>query len=271
MRLTRQKFVAIALAIAVLLVGAATVSLAGEEGDAEVHMKIVRKVIVDCDETSGEDCEHQVHIQTLGDSHVVDVGGHEMVWVAGGDQGVHFATGHGYVGEGGFLGIQLTELTPELRSHFGVAAEEGVMVSKVVDDSAAFRAGLAVGDIITRIDGETMGSSMDLIHAVRSGEEGESIAIEVWRDGSVQTVAAVLDGHEMPAHLPHQVFINCADDDEDCAVKIAGGLHHVRSYDCPEGEECEIEIKCTDGDCDCSIDGDPIDCEELHEGHSNGD
>ena len=41
----------------------------------------------------------------------------------------------------GYLGVGLTELTPELRTHFGVPEESGVMVSKVEPGSPAEKAG----------------------------------------------------------------------------------------------------------------------------------
>ena len=51
---------------------------------------------------------------------------------------------------GKVLGVGLTDLTPELREHFGVGGDAGVMISRVVEDSPAAKAGLRVGDIIER-------------------------------------------------------------------------------------------------------------------------
>ena len=95
----------------------------------------------------------------------------------------------------GFLGVELTRLTPDLRRHFGVPADEGVMVGKVVDDSAAFRAGLDVGDIVTRVAGETVRDSSDLSSAIRR-RGGETVDLEVWRDGSVRTLTATVEQKE---------------------------------------------------------------------------
>lgn len=83
----------------------------------------------------------------------------------------------------GFLGVELTSLTPELRTHFGVPDDRGVMIGHVEDDSPAARAGLQVGDIITGIDGEKVDSPWDLSAAVRKHEGGEDADLEVWRDG----------------------------------------------------------------------------------------
>ncbi|MEO1085234.1 MAG: PDZ domain-containing protein [Acidobacteriota bacterium] len=96
----------------------------------------------------------------------------------------------------GFLGVEITSLTPDLRRHFGVDEEEGVMIGKVVDDSAAARAGLAVGDIITRVDGRTIEGSWDLTAAIRDNEGGDTVAIEYWRDGRVAQESVTLGTRE---------------------------------------------------------------------------
>ena len=96
----------------------------------------------------------------------------------------------------GFLGVEITSLTPELRRHFGVGEDEGVMIGKVVDDSAAFRAGLEVGDIITRVGDESIEGAWDLTSAIRGSEGGETILVEYWRDGTVNQQAVVLDARE---------------------------------------------------------------------------
>lgn len=96
----------------------------------------------------------------------------------------------------GFLGVEITSLTPDLRRHFGVNEDEGVMIGKVVDDSAAFRAGLEVGDIVTRVDGRTIEGSWDLTSAIRESATGETVSIEFWRDGTVNQLAVTLDERE---------------------------------------------------------------------------
>jgi S1-C subfamily serine protease len=68
----------------------------------------------------------------------------------------------------GYLGVGLTDLTPELRAHFGVPQEAGVMVSKVDAGSPAEKAGLKVGDVVTAIDGKPVATSFDVRLRIRS-------------------------------------------------------------------------------------------------------
>jgi membrane-associated protease RseP (regulator of RpoE activity) len=92
----------------------------------------------------------------------------------------------------GFLGINLTELTPELRAHFGVPEEEGVMVSKVEDGSPADKAGVKVGDILTSVDGQAIKNSWDVMAKVRRMEDGQQVPLEVWRNGRAQNLTATV-------------------------------------------------------------------------------
>lgn len=110
---------------------------------------------------------------------------------------------HVYDSEGpsvrrGYLGVGLVDLTPELRSHFGVPDDAGVMVSSVEDGSPADKAGLKVGDILTSLDGKDVESSWDIRMRVRELKEGEQVPLQVWRDGKAQNVSATIALRERP-------------------------------------------------------------------------
>jgi PDZ domain len=125
----------------------------------------------------------------------------------------------------GFLGVQLTELTPDLRAHFGVG-DSGVLVGRVEPDSPAAKAGLRVGDILTAVDGESVESGMDATRAIRRKKDGEVTALEVWRDGRVQNLTATIaerDRHSIdmgPMLWEHRI----AGDDPELRDKVRLGL-----------------------------------------------
>lgn len=96
----------------------------------------------------------------------------------------------------GYLGVGLTDLTPELRAHFGVPEGSGVMVSKVESGSPAEKAGVRVGDILTSVDGKEIQSSWDAQWKIRGEEEGQQVPLEVWRNGKVQTLSAAIEKRE---------------------------------------------------------------------------
>lgn len=240
---------------------------AAESTEPETHRRMVHKVVIDCAEDSAEGCEDDVRVEVMSGDHEVTAGDHSMIWVGDGKHRRHISIHGGQHGAGGFLGVQLTDLTPELRTHFGVSEDDGVMISRVIDGSAAFQAGLQAGDIITGVDDASIGSTTDLVHAIRSREAGESVSLEVWRDGSYSRIEAALEQRDLP-HTAHKaIFIDCEDTEADCEIGFTTHALHDLDLECPEGEDCRIEIECSDGECECISNGQDIDCPELHGVH----
>ena len=98
----------------------------------------------------------------------------------------------------GFLGVELTPLTPELRVHFGVAEDTGVMVARVEEGGPAQAAGIRVGDILSAIDGERIDSGRQLSRAVRKKEAGDLVTLELYRDGSLESYPVTIGKRERP-------------------------------------------------------------------------
>lgn len=82
-----------------------------------------------------------------------------------------------------YLGVEATPLTPELRRHFGSPEKEGVLVSRLIEGGPAERAGIAVGDVLTRCADAKIEEPRDLRSAVRDHKGGESVTVELYRDG----------------------------------------------------------------------------------------
>jgi hypothetical protein len=102
--------------------------------------------------------------------------------------------------EGGrsFLGVQTLDLTPELREHFGVPPEAGVLVARILPESPAAESDLQVGDVISALDGEHIVSPSDLARAVGHHESGDEVDLEVWRQGQVRSVRSSLVERQGP-------------------------------------------------------------------------
>lgn len=99
----------------------------------------------------------------------------------------------------GYLGIeypneqQLDELTPEQRKQQGLRDDvDGVYISAVTKGGAAEAAGLQKGDIITKINGNTINGGADLQGLIARYKPGEKISITFKRDGSERSVDATL-------------------------------------------------------------------------------
>lgn len=95
-----------------------------------------------------------------------------------------------------YLGVQMVELTPELRRHFGVSEKVGILVSRVAAESPAANAGIEVGDIVTALDDEGLESPSDLAYRVARHESGESVVLEIWRGGEMRKISVLLGERE---------------------------------------------------------------------------
>jgi membrane-associated protease RseP (regulator of RpoE activity) len=93
-----------------------------------------------------------------------------------------------WMSAGGYIGVRPIPMTPELRQHFGAPEDAGVFVGSVEKDGPAAKAGLAVGDIVTAVDGDAIASPRELARAVRRKKEGENVKIDFLRGGSKKTL-----------------------------------------------------------------------------------
>lgn len=90
----------------------------------------------------------------------------------------------------GYLGIQLTQLTGAFQDALG--AKAGVVVSSVEQGAPADKAGLQRLDVITGVDGQAVTSPDDLVSVVASRRSGETVKLDVVRDGKSRTIAVKL-------------------------------------------------------------------------------
>ena len=72
------------------------------------------------------------------------------------------------------------------------AAEDGALVSEIMDGSPAKKAGIELEDIITKIDGKAVGSTGDVASRVRAAAAGDKLKFTVKRGGKVQDIEVTL-------------------------------------------------------------------------------
>jgi serine protease Do len=88
------------------------------------------------------------------------------------------------------LGIELAPLSGQLAEYFGVTS--GALVSSVNADSAAARAGIRAGDVITAVDGQAVDQPSDVTSRVSRAGQGSSLELRVMRDKKDLTLKATL-------------------------------------------------------------------------------
>ena len=86
--------------------------------------------------------------------------------------------------------------------------EEGVMVRSVSDESAAEKAGLKEGDIITAVNGEKIASPDELSKAMKDKNPGDKVEISYTREGKKAAVTAELTKWKAPQTMMFQASPN---------------------------------------------------------------
>lgn len=238
----------------------------------------VERRLLRCEE--GQDCakrSQQIFVTPEGKVELLrgDGDGSSLLWLGERGELAREALAGLQWSRGAFLGVQLTDLTPELRQHFGVPEDQGVLVASVVEDSPAARAGVEVGDILTRLDDEAVSSGGSLARAVGKREPGP-VQLELWRSGRIETLTATL---EKPADHPRRaarVLVRC--DGEECEESSdrpsmfffhgAPGFPGSFDFDCEASEDgdakkCAIAVRCEDDTCTCTVNGVERVCDEL--------
>jgi serine protease Do/serine protease DegQ len=92
----------------------------------------------------------------------------------------------------GLLGVIMQNLTPELSQAFGLDLHQGVVISQVIEDTAAEEAGLKAGDVVTSINGVPVKSASAMRNMVGLLRVGEEMSITVIREGKKKTMTAVI-------------------------------------------------------------------------------
>jgi len=88
----------------------------------------------------------------------------------------------------GWLGVGIQDVDRNLAKAMGLGKPSGALVAQVEAGAPAAQAGIKVGDIITRFDGERITMSGDLPHVVGQTRPGSEVSVDLMREGKQQTV-----------------------------------------------------------------------------------
>ncbi|WP_028981970.1 Do family serine endopeptidase [Sporocytophaga myxococcoides] len=82
-----------------------------------------------------------------------------------------------------YLGVVIRDMDSDLAKTLGLKSLKGTYVESVVENSAAFKAGLKAGDVILAIDGVEIGSTAKLLELIGIHHPGDNVKLTVLRDG----------------------------------------------------------------------------------------
>ncbi len=87
-----------------------------------------------------------------------------------------------------YLGISMQPYEPDLAKAMG-GPERGALVQGLSSGGPAEKAGIRRGDIITKVDGKPIINSRDVQRQVLTHRVGDSVSLELWRDGKLLTLS----------------------------------------------------------------------------------
>ncbi len=122
---------------------------------------------------------------------------------SGGSQGIGFAIPvslaknvmqqiieHGHVIRG-WLGVAIQGITPQLAESFKLKSVNGVIITNIIIDGPADKAGLTRGDVITKINGVELKNVRHALNTISLSKPGDKITIEGVRRGKIFDAAAI--------------------------------------------------------------------------------
>ena len=99
----------------------------------------------------------------------------------------------------GFLGVQMRDLDPAVRSALQYDGEQGSAILGVSPGSPAETAGLQPWDVVLAFNGETIRSASQLFSLVQGMRVGDAATLNVWRKGQLMELRAIIAESDAPS------------------------------------------------------------------------
>ncbi|MBU0542521.1 MAG: PDZ domain-containing protein, partial [Gammaproteobacteria bacterium] len=88
----------------------------------------------------------------------------------------------------GYIGVEQQNITEELATAFNLPQKDGVIIAGIVKDGPADKAGLKVGDILLKLDGQKISDTTQMLNLIAAYAPGEKKSVELLRDGKNETL-----------------------------------------------------------------------------------
>ncbi|MFN5349511.1 MAG: S1C family serine protease [Polaromonas sp.] len=98
----------------------------------------------------------------------------------------------------GWIGVEPQELNAELMETFNVKTKDGVIITGVLQNGPAGQAGIKPGDVITAVNGQTVGNVSELLGAVAALKPGVAVPLSVQRAGKTTDMSVTPAKRQRP-------------------------------------------------------------------------
>jgi serine protease Do len=92
----------------------------------------------------------------------------------------------------GRIGVQIQEVSKETAEAFGLPKAGGALVNSVEKGGPAEKGGVEAGDIILKVDGRDVASSVELPRIITAMRPGNKVTLTVWRKGASRDLAVTV-------------------------------------------------------------------------------
>ncbi len=128
----------------------------------------------------------------------------------------------------GVLGVNIVTVTPDVAENLGSKDLQGALVSQVVNGSAADKAGIKAGDVVTAVNGGPVKSSAELRNRIGLMRVGENVNLTLFRDGKEKHITATVQGKAAGKDSKES-------EDDDSAAPLHRALRGADLADAPGG------------------------------------
>jgi serine protease Do len=131
----------------------------------------------------------------------------------------------------GWLGVSVQPVTPELAGSFGMKDEKGALISEVMKNSPAEKAGLKAGDIILELDGKPIADMHELPRLAAVTPIGKKCRVKVLRNGktlektvTIEKLPEGAEGKEQSAAVQEKLGIVITDLSKELAARLGTSI-----------------------------------------------
>src|SRR6266851_5513644 len=136
-------------------------------------------------------------------------------------------------------GLMVENLTPQLGDFFGAKDGQGVLVRSVEKGSVAEKAGFRAGDVIVKVNGESISDSGDFTHAMH-GRKSSTVNVSIIREKKEQNLTLALPERNQSEVLDESLEV--PEVDAETEIDLSDAQSEVARV-MPELEQTVIEIK----------------------------
>ena len=136
-------------------------------------------------------------------------------------------------------GLMVENLTPQLGDFFGAKDGQGVLVRSVEKGSRAEKAGFRAGDVIVKVNGESISDSGDFTHAMH-GRKNSTVNVSIIREKKEQTLTLALPERNQSELLDESFEV--PEVDAETVIDLSEAESEVARV-MPEMEQALIEVK----------------------------